>query len=454
MSDFVALYTAFSGLRAAQTAMDTASHNVANAANPGYTRQRVELATHQPSYRRSGYIGTGVDVTDITRARNAFLDDRFRASAGAEGRLATLGDMLDGVEAAMGEPDHGLTAGLGGLWAAFEDLALDPTDTAARLAVISTLDSVVGRIRTVAEAWDASGATAASDIAVRVTEANRLLEQVAKLNGEIVAATAAGGSPNDLLDARDVALDRLATLAGTTATITESGTARVSINGLALVHDLQVSRLSYDAGTNTILHASGATVRPGGQIAGLHGFLATDLPQMRTSLDDLAAALADALNTRHAAGFTPAGAAGGPLLSYVPGDAALTLSVAVSNPTELAAAGTAPVAEFDGVNAEALAALRLDLAAAGGTQTLDEAARSLVTSVAQSFASAQSSMASQTALTQAAEAARTQAHGVSIDEEMVDLVTYQRAYEAAARVMTTVDEALDVLINRTGIVGR
>lgn len=455
MSDFIALYTAFSGLRAAQTAMDTASHNIANAGTEGYTRQRVETATHRPAYQRFGHIGTGVDVIDITRARNAFLDDRFRASAGAQGRLATLGDMLDGVESAMGEPDLGVTAGLANLWASFEDMALDPTDTAARLAVIGSLDDVAGRIRTIAQSWDAAGAHAANDIAGRVTEVNQLLDQVAKLNGEIVAATAESGTPNDLLDARDLALDRLATLAGTTATITEKGTARVSLNGLALVHDLQVSRLSFDDATTTILHSSGASVRPGGEIAGLHGFVTTELPALRTSLDALAASLADALNTQHGAGYTASGAPGGALFSYTPGAAALTLAVAVTHPNELAAAGSGPpVAEFDGVNADALAALRLSRVAAGGTQTIDEAARTLVTGVGQQLAATQASAASQAALTGAAQAARTQAHGVSIDEEMIDLVTYQRAYEAAARVMTAVDQALDTLINRTGIVGR
>ena len=175
----------------------------------------------------------------------------------------------------MGEPDLGVTAGLANLWASFEDMALDPTDTAARLAVIGSLDDVAGRIRTIAQSWDAAGAHAANDIAGRVTEANQLLDQVAKLNGEIDAATAESGTPNDLLDAHDLALDRLATLAGTTATITEKGTARVSLNGLALVHDLQVSRLSFDDATTTILHSSGASVRPGGEIAGLHGFVTT-----------------------------------------------------------------------------------------------------------------------------------------------------------------------------------
>lgn len=455
MSDFVALYTAFSGLRAAQTAMDTASHNIANAANPAYTRQRVETATHLPAYRRLSYIGTGVDIVDITRARNAFLDDQYRASVGASGTFGTLGEMLAGIETALNEPDHGVTTGLGGLWTAFEELALDPTDGAARLDVLSNLEAVARKIRDVAASWDATAAIAATGIGDRVGEINHLLGEVAALNGEIASAASSGTTPNDLLDVRDLALDRLALLAGTKATITETGMARVSLNGLALVHDLEVSALSYDEGSQTILHASGATVTPGGEIAGLHGFLTSELPTMRGALDALASDLADALNSQHAAGFTPSGAAGGQLLSYVPGSAAATLQVVVADPADIAAAGSGPpVAEFDAENAEALAALRHGLVATGATRTLDEAARGLVTQTGQALAAARTSFASQVAMTDAAQASRTQAHGVSIDEEMVDLVTYQRAYEAAARVMTAIDESLDTLINRTGIVGR
>jgi flagellar hook-associated protein 1 FlgK len=122
----------------------------------------------------------------------------------------------------------------------------------------------------------------------------------------------------------------------------------------------------------------------------------------------------------------------------------------------VAAAGNIgpPVAAFDGVNVEALAALRTALVAAGGTTTLDESARGLVGALGSATAGALTAAASQSDLSAVADAARLEAHGVSIDEEMVNLLTYQRAYEASARVMTAVDQMLDTLINRTGVVGR
>jgi flagellar hook-associated protein 1 FlgK len=106
------------------------------------------------------------------------------------------------------------------------------------------------------------------------------------------------------------------------------------------------------------------------------------------------------------------------------------------------------------MNADALAGLRHELVAQGATISLDDSIRSLVAHVGELTAAAASGARSQVALTAAADNSRVQAHGVSIDEEMVNLITYQRAYEAAARVMTAVDESLDTLINRTGLVGR
>ncbi len=456
MSDFVALYTAFSGLQAARRAIDTASHNIANAGTEGYTRQRVELATRLPYEDMFGPIGTGVDVADITRARNAMLDDRVRASTALQGRLETLGDLLYPMETALNEPHHGITAAVGSLWAAFEDLALDPPDTAGRLAVISGLEDVAATVRGIAIAWDEIGDDAAVGLASRVDEVNRLLDEVARLNSAILQEKLQPGTPNDLMDERDLILDQLATIAGTRATVTDSGSVRVSLNGLGLVHDGDVSRLSFDPATNTITHASGATVDPGGEMAGYESFLNSELPTHRAALDALATEIADALNAQHASGYTPGGAAGGQLFTYVAGDAALTLRVAVSDPAEIAAAagGGPPVPAFDGDNAAAMAALRTSLSAAGGTATLEGAARSLVSAIGESMAAARAGAISQAALSNAAQSSRDQAHGVSIDEEMVNLVTFQRAYEAAARAMTAVDEALDTLINRTGLVGR
>ena len=119
---FISLYTAFSGLQAAQAGMDTASHNVSNAGTVGFTRQRVDQASRLPGYRSFGPVGTGVDITDITRSRDVMLDARARTALGGESRFATLGDLLSRVEAAMAEPNNGVTSGLDALWASFEEV--------------------------------------------------------------------------------------------------------------------------------------------------------------------------------------------------------------------------------------------------------------------------------------------------------------------------------------------
>jgi flagellar hook-associated protein 1 FlgK len=455
MSDFISLYTAFSGLTAAQAGIDTTSHNIANASTIGYTRQRVEQASRTPYHQRFGIVGQGVDITGITRARVAGLDVQVRTSASAQGRLDVLATLLAGTEAAMGEPDEGITSSMSGMWAAFDELTLDPPNAAARRNVILTLEELATNVRSVAAKWDLEAKSAANSAAAYVDETNTMLRGVADLNRQILTASPLAGAPNDLLDQRDILLDELANIAGVTVTTTDNGAARVSLDGLSLVSDTMVSPLSYDSATHDILHSSGTTVAVGGELAGFQSYLQTELPGFETELNTFVRDLADALNAQHALGYTPGGAAGGNLLTYTPGDEAASLTVAVSDFSQIAAAGSGPpVAEFDGVNAEALATLRQDLVASGGALTLDDSIRSLVSNVGGLTAAAATGARSQAALTAAAENGRLQVHAVSIDEEMVNLITYQRAYEAAARVMTAVDQSLDTLINRTGIVGR
>lgn len=455
MSDFISLYTAFSGLVAAQAGIDTASHNVANASTVGYTRQRVDLASRLPYHQRFGVVGLGVDVADISRTRIAGLDTQARTSIAAQSRLDVLANLLSGAEAIMGEPDQGVSAGLSELWVAFDELTLDPPGPAARRHVISALEDLASTIRGVADKWTIDSKSASNLLSDYVDKTNTMLNEVAELNRLILTQNTGDGTPNDLLDRRDVLLDDLASIAGVTVTTMENGAARVSLDGLGLVSDIVASPLSYDSATHQITHSTGVAVTVGGELAGFQSYLQTELPAYQAELNAFVADLADALNAQHSAGYTPSGAAGGALLTYTAGSEAMSIAVAVTDHTEIAAAGGGPpVAEYDGLNADALAALRNVLAAGGGTTTLDDSIRVLVSHVGEMTAAAASGARSQAALTAAAENSRMQAHGVSIDEEMVNLITYQRAYEAAARVMTAVDESLDTLINRTGIVGR
>jgi flagellar hook-associated protein 1 FlgK len=454
MSDFVSFYTALSGLRAAQAGLTVTADNIANAGTPGRTRQRVELSTNPPHHLAWGDVGSGVHIDGVSRARSAFLDLNVREGTGALGRLDARAGVLARLESLFVEPTAGITDGLSVVWGAFEDLANDPNDGATRTAVIGSLENLVTRIRAAAESIDTVVGQTRMEMVSAVDEVNRLTLQVADLNRQIFAAGVDETTPNDLLDRRDVVLDRLAELAAIRVTPLGNNMVRLSSGGIALVEGEMAISLSLDSDGITVRTPGGSPIEPGGVIGGLQRVLGDDVPAHRGALDGFAADLADALNSVHAAGFTPGGAAGGALLAYDPARAAVTLEVVIADPTDVAAAGDPSAAPFDAGNAEALGALRFAQVAAGGTMTLDEQYRNIVAGLGAATASARAAADSQGSLVAAADAQRTNATGVSIDEEMVMLMTYQRSYEAAARVMTVIDETLELLVNRLGLVGR
>lgn len=439
---FVSLHTALSGIRASRAALDTAAHNVANANTPGFTRQRVDLGTSYPYLSPAGPIGNGVTIDDITRVRDAFLDARLRGDQSRSGELDVRADLLARAEEVLGEPEQGLTTELNELWAAFEELALQPADRATRRQVLSSLDTLASRVNAVAGGFELLEADTTTSLVQRVAEVNGLLDQVASLNGSILDAVSGRGSPNDLLDQRDALIDELSRSIGARATLDDDGTVRVSVAGMAVVEGTRAQHLSV-SGTD-VVHPAGVAVRTGGEVAGIQRFLADDLPGLVAGLDQLALDLTATLNTQHAAGYTAGGVAGGALLAAT---SALTLSPVISDPDDLAAAAGVAGAPHDGGNASALAALRT-------TSGLDGSIRSMVTELAAAVQATDRQARGQRQLTAAAATAREGMHGVSIDEEMVAMLNHQRALEASSRMMSAVDQALDTIINRTGLVGR
>jgi flagellar hook-associated protein 1 len=454
VSSFGSLNTALTGIMTARTGLDTTSHNISNANTKGYTRQRVDQSARLPLATQDGFIGTGAQVDRIGRARDAFLDARVRTGARTLGEVAQRSEMLARAEQVMAEPDQGITAAVGDVWSAWEDLALNPPDTAARTTVIESLANMSARVRAVSGGWDQLEADASVHMSVLVDDVNSTLHHVAELNDQIRDQSAAGGEPNDLMDQRDLLLDELAQKVGANFTHVDDGTVRVTINGLSLVDANHVSELTLDETTHTLSHPSGAAFQVGGEIAGNQRFLTQDLPGLRQALDTWVVDYSAALNAQHAAGTRPPGVAGGALLTYNAATPAATLDVAFTDPN-LVAASKVPYAEFDGDNAQAIAALRNDATLAlGGTETLDGGIRTLVAGLGGRVAELERSARTEEDLLGAAELTRQGQHGVSLDEEMVLMLQYQHSYSAASRVMTTIDQTLDTLINRTGIVGR
>lgn len=450
MSNFVSLNTALSGLRAAQIGLDTASHNVANSSTPGFTRQRIDLVTslHYPS--AAGPMGTGVTVEGISRSRDAFLDARARVLSGEAAATGTTFGLAQRVEDVLAEPDTGISDQLGQLWDAFEEFATDPGEGATRQQVVTVLGSLAARVRSVAGGLTQLGSDTSTDLTNKVDDANALLARVADLNRQVSEVQLRQGTPNDLLDQRDLALDQLASLLGADIRYAD-GSAEVWLGGQALVDGVTAATLAFDPVTGD-LEADGTVVTAGGEIGALRHFLVDTLPARHVELDGFVAGLVDELNARHAQGYAPDGSAGGALYAYDPAAGAISLQVAAGlTPAALAAAEDPAAPTHDGRNAALLAALRDD--AVGGT-TLDQQYSSIVVRVAGEVRQAAGAAQSAQTLNNAARVARQGMHGVSLDEEMVSLVQYQRSLEASSRVMTAVDQALDTLINRTGVVGR
>lgn len=458
----VGLHTALSGIRAARVGMDTTAHNVSNANTEGYTRQRVELATSYPSQTAVGKLGTGVSVTDIARIRDTFLDQRVRSDLATGGELDVRADLLARTEALFGEPEDGLTAELNELWASFEELSLRPDDRATRRQVVSALQSLEARVHQVAGGLETLRADTEVQLGQAVAEVNGLLERVAELNGSILDAQTGPGAPNDLLDERDRLLDELTQKIGARVTLADDGTARVSIAGMGVVSGTTHNPLTVesDGGDYQVIHPSGSPVVVGGEVAGMQRFLREDMTAVVGQLDGFLGDLAAQLNDQHAEGvwFDGAGAAQGgtDVFDYSsvtrPSEIQTSFTLRLTNPDELAAAGGTDPGALDGSNAAVLAALRT--AASGGGAPVGDRLRTTVTELAANVQAAERRAVGQQQLSSVSRAAREGMHGVSIDEEMVSMLSHQRALEASSRVMSAVDQALDVLINRTGIVGR
>lgn len=455
---FEGLQIALTGIRAGQVGIDTAANNVANANTPGFTRQRVDLASLAPWRSVSGQIGMGVDVTAISRMREGFLDSRARVTGAASAYASARADLLSQTEDLLGEPDTGIQQAMLGVFDAFDELALDPSNMALRDNVLASFDALAGRMRSVAATWTQLADDARTQLDSSLIEANQLLARVDALNREIAAA---GNSPsNAALDQRDLLLDQLSNTLGVTTETRSNGMVDVLLDGQRLVQTgvTPVRSLAYDTTAGVITADTLTPITAGGRVGGLHAFLSTDLPALRDQLDQLALDIRDAVNATNAAGSAPGPGGvtwtdGGPPLLYATSAADFRLGAGVTG-ADVATADLGTHALHDATNVARFAALRDQNAPGLGAPPLDQRLRAMVVGLGNGAADASARASTQQALYANAVAARQSGHGVNLDEEMISLVQHQRALEAASRALTAIDEALDTLINRTGLVGR
>ncbi|HEX9089295.1 MAG TPA: flagellar hook-associated protein FlgK [Arthrobacter sp.] len=474
MSTFGSINTAYSGLSAARAAMEIAGQNIANANTTGYTRQRVDTspvaapANVGLAASTTPVAGQGVSTDSITQLGDKMADNQVRASAAQAGYASVRSDALSAIESNMGEPGtEGISSALHTLWANFSDVANQPNTAAPANVLLQNATVLTGKIAAGYTAMDNQWTVTRGTVDSMAADLNTNATQVAILNGSIRSTMAAGGNANELIDQRSQLVNNIASLAGGTVRDKGDGTIDVVVGGNAIVSGTTTrtvvvsgaARMNGAAASPVSVEWAdkpGQPISPdGGKLAGAISVLAAAnggtggaIAESAESYNRLAQNLASTVNAVHQSGATPSGAAGGEFFHITAGvPAAQGLSVVPKSKDDLAT-GTAGAGAFDGSNATKLSELGNATGGPGDTWS----ATVTTTAVAAKSAILHGDLAE--SVSAAAVKSQASSSGVDLDEENVHILAAQRAYQAAARVMSAIDETLDTLINRTGMVGR
>lgn len=324
--------SAMSGLSAAQAALNTVSNNISSYNVAGYTRQNTILGAANSTLTGGGWVGNGVYVSGVQREYDAFITNQLRAAQTQSSGLTTRYQQMSKIDDVLSDTTNSLSTTLQDFFKSLQTLVSNAEDPAARQTVIGKADGLVNQFKTNDQYLRDQDAQVNTAITTSVDQINNYAKQIANLNDQISRLTGvgAGASPNELLDQRDQLVSELNKIVGVDVTVQDSGTYNISIaNGYTLVQGSTASQLAAvksraDPSRTTIAYvdaASGNVEIPEkqittGSLGGLLTFRSEDLDKARNTLNQMALAFADAMNTQHEAGFDANGDAGGKLFDF------------------------------------------------------------------------------------------------------------------------------------------
>ncbi|MBM2617392.1 flagellar hook-associated protein FlgK [Actinoplanes sp. LDG1-06] len=467
-SSFSGINTALTSLYAQRRGLDITGQNIANANTEGYTKQRVRMASQTGSlnpgvYATTTQVGNGVTVAGVERGRNAYLEERGRTEHANSAYLQSQKAAYGQIESVLAEPsDTALQARLHDMWDGWNDVANNWQDPSTRSSLLEKSRTVAITLNDTRESLASQFGANRNEMSAFVDQVNTMADNIAKMNNQVVVAKAAGLEANELQDQRDVAVMKLSELVGATSLAKTDGSINVYVGTSPLVSDFSTRKLelsgppnldSWTPTTQVALKWAGTdTVAPaGGTMGSMLDTMNTIIPGISGQLDAVAKGLADTVNGLTTTGYD---VNGDPGQAFFTGDNARDIKVAIDNPDKVAFSAGNPkavppaVAAIDNDRADELAAL-------GTSQSGPDAMyQQMIGQLGVASQSSSRRSEIQDAVRDQVDTSREAESGVNLDEEMTNLLTFQRGYEAASRVLTTIDSMLDQLINRTGLVGR
>lgn len=448
-----------------QVWLQTIGHNVANVDTPGFSRQKVAVTTTYPQETTIGLIGSGVKATRIYQIRDEFLTQQYRSENKDVGEWTAQEKTLTQIESILNEPnDDSLGSLLDQFWSSWSDLAKpeNVSSASARLNLVSVTNVLTDGLHTVYSKLEDMRKSIDTDVKMVVDEVNLLTGSIASLNKQIVSAEHGGETANDLRDQRALLIDELSNYVDVNTNQQKNGATTVYIGAMAIVEgdkSYNIDTKSSKSGnltTSTIVWEGTSQVikNVAGELKGLLETRDETIPGYLESLDELAATLVREINSRHSTGYDLNNNTGINFFDPTRVSAGnISLNIDVENNVDMIAAKQSddPDAVGDNSNALAIAALKDALLMTNNTTTVSEYYSALLGAIGVDSANATRLRENHTLLLHQIENQRQSIQGVSLDEEMTQIIKYQQAYDAAARVITTMDEALDTVINYMGV---
>ena len=448
---YSSLSVATGALQAEQGAMDATTNNVANVNTPGFSRQRPVLVESDPVVVGSVTYGTGVALEKLESLRDPILQLRIQEEMQQQGQLNASVTALQQAQAQFTTSNNDIGTEISNFFSSLQQLSTDPANLALRQGVLTAAGNMSTAFNNTADALTAQQSNLDLNVTQDVQQINVLTAQIATLNNQISQLQGVKQDASALVDQRDVLIGQLSGLVDVSTIQSDNGLTLTTANGTALVVGGQSFALSTQTNASGLqdVYAQGTNITANLTSGDLEGVLQVrdqTIPGLLASLDTLAAGLSNALNSADQQGFDLNGNAGGNLFVAPPASgqgAAASMAVAITDPSLIAASSDGSPGSNG--NLAALAAVQNQPLAGGQTPT--DYYSNLVFAVGNDVANSSAELNSSQLILNQLQDQRGSISGVSLDEEASNMVQYQRAFDAAAQVVTTINDMLYTVIN-------
>jgi len=452
---------ALSALQVDQTAVQVTSNNIANASTPGYDRQVPVLVESDPMEVNGITLGRGVSVQSIQSVRDNVLNLRLNSETQQQNSLSSYVNGMQQVEAIFNEASGvGLSSAINSFFSSIQALSPDPTNSTLREAVLDAGNTLAASFNSSDQQLQQIQSGLDQEVTQTVGQINGLAKQIADLNQQILSVQGEGEGAGDLVGQRDEALSQLSGLVGNATVSAEDGTVSVSIaGGTTLVAGNRAFQLTTqtDPATGRVeVYSQGSNITAkisGGNLGGDLQVRDQEIPTLQEGLGDLAASLINNVNSANQQGYDLNGDQGGDFFTpFTPSaggsnqGAAASMSMAITDASKLAASADGSVGSSG--NLQNFTDLETQNVIQG--QTVESYYANFVGGIGSSISTASASLDATGLVVTQLQNQQSSISGVSLDEEAANLIKYQQAYEAAARVISTIDELTSYVINNMG----